>query len=104
MAHRRPHEDASIVKERLLGLGLGNQEVVSANYRLVHESKLTRQVEADINFGKAELTYSNNSLSTISDVLIAFKSVPAFRDLTLIPSCMIPKTEQSRQYQSLSPD
>ena len=92
------------MKERLFGLGLSNQEVVSANYRLVHESKLTRQVEAEFNFGKAELTYSNNSLATISDVLIAFKSMPAFRDLTIIPSCMIPRTEQSKQYQSMSPD
>jgi len=37
-----------------------------------------------------ELTYSNNALASLSDVLIGLKELPSFRDLNLVPACMRP--------------
>lgn len=73
------------------------QHAVHASYKLSHESRLARQVDGELNFGKVEVTYSNNALSTISELLIGFKSQASFRDFTLIPDCMLPKGGYSQE-------
>ena len=95
MAKRRTSERNSVVKERLLLLSSSENTILSFEYKLVHESRLTKEVSGSLNFGKVELTYSNNSLASISELLITCKQLPAFRDLNLVPSCMIP----TREYQ-----
>ena len=60
-------------------------------YKLIHEHRLAKEVQSAIDFGKVELTYSNNSLSTIGEILIGFKRLPNFRDVNLIPDCLLPK-------------
>ena len=39
-------------------------------YRLVHEGRLAKEVCADAALGRVEVTYSNNSLASLSDLLI----------------------------------
>ena len=39
-------------------------------YKLVHEGRLAKEVCADVGLGRVELTYSNNSLASLSDLLI----------------------------------
>ena len=70
-------------------------------YKLVHDRRLAKEVHSHLTFGKLLVTYSNNALSTISDTLIGFKSLPSFRDVTLIPDCLLPK---SAQESLLTPD
>jgi len=72
-------------------------------YKLIHENKLTRGVEGELKFGKVEVTYSNNALTTINEVLIGFKSLPSFRDYNLVPDCLIPKTTSGSPGSNLTP-
>ena len=59
----------------------------------MHESKLTRQVSGVLNFGRLEVTYSNNALESLTQLLISAKQLPSFRDLNLIPNFMLPKRD-----------
>ena len=68
-----------------------SSSVAQAEYKLVHDRRLVKEVQSAVNFGKLELTYSNNSLAVIAEILIGCKSLPAFRDVTLIPDCLLPK-------------
>ena len=58
----------------------------------MHEKRLAKEILLDVKFGRVELTYSNNALASISDFLIGLKSLHHFRDMTLIPDCLIPKS------------
>ena len=44
-----------------------------------------------LDFGRLELTYSNNALASISELLVACKSLQSFRDYNMIPRCLLPK-------------
>ena len=61
------------------------------DYKLIHEKKLAQDVTLALDFGRLELTYSNNALTSLSDTLVAFKNLQSFRDLNLIPGCLLPK-------------
>ena len=39
-------------------------------YKLVHERRLAKEVCAELTLGRVELTYSNNSLASLSELLI----------------------------------
>ena len=60
-------------------------------YKLVHERRMAREVCAELGFGRVEVTYSNNSLASLSDLLIQAKQLPSFRDYSVIPSFLKPK-------------
>ena len=47
---------------------------MQASYKLTHENRLARKVDGEVNFGRVEITYSNNALTAISELLIGFKS------------------------------
>ena len=57
----------------------------------MHERRLAKEVGAELNFGSVQLTYSNNALFNVSELLAEGKSLPYFRDVTLIPDCLLPK-------------
>ena len=50
------------------------------DYKLIHESRLAKEVGAELSFGRVELTYSNNALASLGDMLITAKEFPSFRD------------------------
>ena len=60
------------------------------DYRLLHEKRLSKEIFGEVSFGRVELTYSNNALASISDVLIRLKDLPSFRDLNLVPTFILP--------------
>ena len=87
-----------VVKERLLNVGVASSQqnvnsmaVTHVDYKLIHERRLAREVSAELTLGKLEVTYSNNALTSLSDMLITAKEFPSFRDFNIIPSCLQPK-------------
>ena len=54
--------------------------MIHFDYKLLHERRLAKEVNAELSFGKIELTYSNNALASLSDMLITAKEFPSFRD------------------------
>ena len=52
---------------------------------------MAREVCAELGFGRVEGTYSNNSLTSLSDLLIQAKELPSFRDYSVIPAFLKPR-------------
>jgi len=49
-------------------------------------------VRFGVKHGRVELTYSSNALAALGDFFVGLKSLPSFRDVTLIPDCFLPKS------------
>ena len=66
------------------------------DYRLVHELGLAKNVSGELTFGRVEISYSNNALTSLCEFLIGIKDLPMFRDLNLVPSYLLPKQKKSK--------
>ena len=65
--------------------------MASFEYKLEHERKLAKEVSGELGLGRVEITYSNNSLASLSDLLIQAKELPSFRDYSIIPTFLKPR-------------
>ena len=61
------------------------------DYKLVSAGQLSKELAGEANFGQVEVSYSHNALISAIEVLIEIKNSPMFRDLTLVPSFLLPK-------------
>ena len=84
---------SQFIKERLLTIEQASDKVnqqssgkyaLRISYDHQHECRLAKQVQGDVRLGSVQVTYSNNALTTVSDVLIRCKEFPSFRDVNFV--------------------
>ena len=55
---------------------------------------MAREVSGELLFGRVEVSYSHNALVSLSQFLLGIKGLPMFRDLNIVPACMLPKKKK----------
>ena len=68
-----------------------NTGVAQLSYKLIHERRIAKEVSAELDFGRLQVTYSNKALASVTEFVVGIKDQPSFRDLDLIPDCLLPK-------------
>ena len=98
ISQRKPRDNVSVIKERLFHIqAISNNEphITHLDYKLIHEKRLAKEVSAELDLGRIEITYSNNAVASLSETLIDLKQLPSFRDLNLMPSCLFPNNTEN---------
>ena len=60
----------------------------------MHERGFAKELSGELAFGRVEVSYSHNALISLSEFLVGIKDLPMFRDLNLVPACMLPKQKK----------
>lgn len=50
-----------------------NSGVATVQYKLIHERRIAKEVNADLDFGKLQITYSNKALASVTEFLVGIK-------------------------------